>query len=88
MMPCYAGEQLIHINPEGKIRPCPFYETFFLGSVERDGVFLLGEDWEKEICRQIPHVCQYASGGVCDHCLTGMSLIYEFPRLLKWWLMK
>ncbi|MDD5543926.1 MAG: radical SAM protein [Acidobacteriia bacterium] len=84
MMPCYAGEQLIHINPQGTIRPCSFYETFELGTVEEGSVVLADKDLSKDVCGQIPEVCQYAIGGVCNHCEIGISLNNELPLIFSY----
>lgn len=68
ILPCWAGKNMVHINPDGKIRPCPFYEKMNIGVVWDEGIKI----WDfarKELQKKIiPQNCQYSSGRLCNDC--------------------
>ena len=89
LMPCWAGEQLIHINPAGTILPCSMNEKFPIGSLSPMGVnpFEVTENDYTDTYHyfgRIPSECQYASYQVCNSCYIFQSLSCEPLKLLKW----
>jgi radical SAM protein with 4Fe4S-binding SPASM domain len=82
IMPCSAGRKMMHINPEGIIRPCSMDESMAIGKVTDNGV-----DWtglSKEHKARIPNVCQYESGDVCNACYIGYTVNRKPLTVLKW----
>ena len=85
VMPCDAGKEMMHINPDGTIRPCCFDESMEIGKVTDEGVIWTG--LLKKHKKRIPNKCQYAQGDVCNACFIGYTL-WSRPFRILWWRIK
>lgn len=81
LMPCFGGQSVIHINPDGVIRPCGWWERAELGRITTDGVVL---NDVQEVIDRIPQECQYHAGQVCNICPIGYGLRRMMPMIMKW----
>jgi MoaA/NifB/PqqE/SkfB family radical SAM enzyme len=78
LMPCLAAKSMIHINPDGIIRPCPFDELMLIGWVIDNDFFISDTTRQYLRSEKIPHKCQYQSGTICNDCY----LLYTQRRML------
>lgn len=85
VMPCDAGKKMMHINPDGTIRPCCFDESMEIGKVTDSGIMWTG--LTKKHKKRIPNKCQYAQGDVCNACFIGYTL-WSRPFRILWWRIK
>ena len=76
-MPCVAGRQIVHVSPEGHIRPCVMSNST-MGIVTDHNI----QVWK--IPNNIPKRCQYIQGKVCSDFIPMYSLEKEMFHLLKW----
>ncbi|MCI0471300.1 MAG: SPASM domain-containing protein, partial [Candidatus Aminicenantes bacterium] len=90
IMPCYAGQQIVHVDPEGNVYPCNFKlsEDRILGNI-READF--DEIWEKNprrILKEIKHgECMYPNG-LCGDSDILPSVMNHPPAVIKWYLRK
>lgn len=82
LMPCLAGRSMLHINPQGIIRPCHLDETREIGRVGEDSI-----QWHldkiKQYRKEIPASCMYANGDLCNDCFPIPSLFRSPGFVLK-----
>ncbi len=90
IMPCYAGRQIVHIDPEGDVYPCNFKLSpdRILGNLrEKD----FDEIWEKNPRRILKEIkrgeCMYPNG-LCGDSDILPSVQNHPPAVIKWYLSK
>lgn len=82
IMPCWAGRSMVHINPQGLIRPCHLNEDMAIGHLtNKDVVFY---DEREANIQWIPKLCQYSSGELCNDCFVFYTIRNSMPKVLKW----
>jgi MoaA/NifB/PqqE/SkfB family radical SAM enzyme len=81
-MPCWAGKQMIHINPKGVIRPCSMDESMQIGRLTEHGV--IHEDCDLS---RIPDRCSCVVNGP-NNCYITWTLRHNTPLLMGWKLKK
>lgn len=84
LMPCFAGSAMIHINPEGIIRPCSMDERMEIGQIKDDKVKVNTHKLKEYLTEWIPQKCEYQHGGVCNRCFITWTMRRSIPELLKW----
>lgn len=90
LMPCYAGRQIVHVDPEGNIYPCNFKLTQdrILGNLREDSFDNIWESMPKAILDEIDsRVCMYPNG-LCGDSDILPSIKGNPPELIKWYLGK
>lgn len=84
VMPCWAGSSMIHINPEGLIRPCSMDKSMGIGMITKDETRIFGSNIKKYLKERIPEKCQYTTGSICNNCMISWTLRRSIPYLLNW----
>jgi radical SAM protein with 4Fe4S-binding SPASM domain len=90
IMPCFAGSQIVHVDPIGNVYPCNFKLTTdrILGNL-RDRSF--DEIWESvpaDILKEIKcGDCMYPNG-LCGDSDIYPSVCNSFPFVFRWYLKK
>ena len=90
IMPCYAGSQIVHIDPQGYVYPCNFKltEDRRLGNLREKGFDQIWENVPKSILKEISQgECMYPNG-LCGDSDIFPSLCNCPPYLIKWYLKK
>ena len=90
LMPCYAGRQIVHIDPEGNVYPCNFKLTDdrILGNVREHSFDDIWENISQEILDEIDlKVCMYPNG-LCGDSDILPSVKGNPPELIKWYIRK
>jgi len=82
VMPCWAGRSMVHINPQGLIRPCHLDESMAIGHLTEECVEMYGN--REELLQWIPKLCEYKTGELCNDCYTMYTIRNNMPKVLKW----
>lgn len=89
-MPCYAGQQIVHILPNGDVFPCNFKMSpdRLLGNLRNQSFDEIWESMPKRILREIAQgKCMYPNG-LCGDSDIFPSLSNHPPFVLSWYLRK
>ncbi len=90
IMPCFAGSQIIHIDPEGNVYPCNFKltEDRVVGNVREKTFDEIWEGMPSHILKEIAEgQCMYPNG-LCGDSDIFPSIRNSPPAVLKWYLSK
>ena len=90
IMPCYAGRQIVHIDPEGNVYPCNFKlsDDRILGNLREDSFDNIWESMPQQILDEIDSkVCMYPNG-LCGDSDILPSVKGNPPELIKWYVRK
>lgn len=89
-MPCYAGSQIVHIDPAGNVFPCNFKLSTdrILGNLTEKSFDEIWEGTPRNILREINCAeCMYPNG-LCGDSDIYPSLSNNPPFMMKWYLRK
>lgn len=89
-MPCYAGSQIVHIDPEGNVYPCNFKltEDRIMGNLRKKSFDEIWKNIEPKILEEIADgKCMYPNG-LCGDSDIFPSVINCPPKVLRWYLAK
>ena len=89
-MPCYAGSQIVHVDPSGDVYPCNFKlsPNRILGNLRTAGFDEIWESLAPSILKDIKNgECMYPNG-LCGDSDIYPSLCNCPPFLVKWYLRK
>lgn len=90
IMPCYAGSQIVHVDPSGDVYPCNFKlsPNRILGNLRTAGFDEIWESLAPSILKDIKNgECMYPNG-LCGDSDIYPSLCNCPPFLVKWYLRK
>jgi Fe-coproporphyrin III synthase len=90
IMPCYAGRQIVHIDPEGYVYPCNFKmsKDRIMGNIREKTFDEIWENPSQKILNEIKHgECMYPNG-LCGDSDIFPSIINNPPAVIKWYLLK
>ena len=90
VMPCYAGSQIVHIDPWGDVYPCNFKLTpdRLLGNIREKSFDEIWRRIPKKILKEIRKgECMYPNG-LCGDSDIYPSVNNHPPHLMKWYLKK
>ena len=79
LLPCDAGKTMVHIDPDGFVRPCHMDNSMSIGKVTDSGVVWdSGAKLERTLAR-IPEKCQYQNRNgnieLCNDCYIMFTLL-------------
>jgi len=90
VMPCFAGSQIVHIDPWGDVYPCNFKLTpeRILGNIREKSFDEIWKSISKKIIKEIRKgECMYPNG-LCGDSDIYPSVKNHPPRVLKWYFKK
>jgi radical SAM protein with 4Fe4S-binding SPASM domain len=90
IMPCYAGSQIVHIDPWGDIYPCNFKLSAdrILGNIREKSFDEIWKSFSKKTLKKIRKgECMYPNG-LCGDSDIYPSVNSHPPALMKWYLKK
>jgi len=76
LMPCNAGKDMFHIDPNGTIRACHLEEDYILGEITEKQVIWGDKQTRKKILSNIPSKCMYKTGTLCNGCYISFTKKY------------
>lgn len=89
-MPCYAGSQIVHIDPEGNVYPCNFKlsEDRLIGNLREKSFDEIWESMPPKVLDEISNCeCMYPNG-LCGDSDISPSIRNNPPAVLKWYISK
>lgn len=89
-MPCYAGSEIVHIDPSGNVFPCNFElsENRNLGNLREKDFDEIWKNVPKKILKEIKRAeCMYPNG-LCGDSDIYPSIVNNPPAVIKWYLGK
>lgn len=90
IMPCFAGSQIVHIDPEGYVYPCNFKlsKDRIMGNLREKDFDEIWESMSPEILKEISAgKCMYPNG-LCGDSDIYPSICNSPPSVLGWYLGK
>ena len=89
-MPCYAGSQIVHIDPEGNVYPCNFKlsRDRIIGNLRHKDFDEIWESMPRKILKEIANAeCMYPNG-LCGDSDIYPSVCNDPPAVLRWYISK
>jgi len=90
IMPCFAGSQIVHIDPEGNVYPCNFKlsKDRIMGNLREKDFDEIWESISPKILKEISTgKCMYPNG-LCGDSDIYPSICNNPPAVLRWYLSK
>ncbi len=87
VMPCYAGSQIVHIDPVGNVYPCNFKlsEDRVLGNLKNEAFDAIWENIPRNILHEIKcGECMYPNG-LCGDSDIYPSVMNHPPAVAMWY---
>jgi radical SAM protein with 4Fe4S-binding SPASM domain len=89
-MPCYAGSQIVHIDPEANVYPCNFKlsEDRIVGNLRQNNFDEIWGNMPQRVLDEIANCeCMYPNG-LCGDSEIMPSIVNSPPTVLKWYIAK